>query len=361
MISISLEKEILTLIELNELSKLREILYISLNKQYNINLLKLLSLIEGALGNFQTSLDIFLNNPQLKEEIKEFYLFLIKDIKNEYIPKFNKLIKLIKTKEKGIEELLISLEKIFPNVDLYYVITLYYIDIQNFKKANFYLNKGLDIDKSNLLFFQLKDNILKDNYINKHNKIKKYIPVLSVLILFGLIGYSIKNNYSLNLLEKNNQIISLKNQQKMSIKTTKENTSNFIKKLENKNLYILNLNKTINNLKNLNKQQQVQILESNLFESGYTSKELFLKGLKLRKEKKYNIAIECFKMSIQKSENSIYKRESIFWLAKTYENINKQIKAIEYYKLYLNLYPKINIYKKDIQNSLNQLTLKESL
>ncbi|MGL5125982.1 MAG: hypothetical protein ACRC0Y_06425 [Fusobacteriaceae bacterium] len=170
------------------LSKLKEVLYESLLNSKSPIILELLSLVEGALGNFENSLKLLNKIDNKTESAEKYKKFILEKIKTEYLPKYNELIDRI-TSQKDIDDLFNELEELSPNVNLYEIVSLYSIEKGEILKSKEYLQKGLEIDAYNKNLLRIKNHILEKEKFIVPKKSKKNLLFLFLALLgisFGI-------------------------------------------------------------------------------------------------------------------------------------------------------------------------------
>lgn len=348
---LKLKKYIDRLIEENNISKLKEVLQTKLLHKKNDYLLELLSLVEILLGNFQNSLN-YLNQIENKSEgVIEYIKFLKGSIKEKYMPLYNDLLKGIGEKEE-IQEILQKLEEILPNVELYQLASLYYLDKNEKEQSLKYIEKALELDSCNKESLRISDFILQKQIPeikNSKNKYGVYFLILGLLgILFGFYEkYSLENKINLKNIEFK-KLEKVNQQSTVNLNQLKEE----LKLEKNKNLK-LQKEKNINIVKNEVVEPE-KIDETLILKNDFTAKELFNKGLKLRKEQKYSQALKYFEILSESNEDSIYSRESMFWLGKTYENLGRMNEAIKVFNSYLIKYSNTQIYTHEVKTLLKK-------
>ncbi len=278
--------QIIELIKKNRLSDLKSFLLENDKYKKSIQLKEILGLIELSLGNISESLNYF-----EKENSETFYSFVCNELRLTYVPKFNVLLDKIKNNE-NIQEEELYLENTLPNVELYIILSLYYIKNKERKKAQEYISKGLLIDSRNQSLLELKK-------ISEKNK--------SRLILVGSIGIFI---CVLSLISNNylKQMSTIKNEyNNLQIRLNFEVEKNKL------------LSTTINNIKS----PEVKPEEFKFLLNDFDEKELYLKAKKFRKNKVYDKSIEYYEYVLNSNGNSIYTREALFWYARTLEDSGK--------------------------------------
>lgn len=341
---IILKKEIDKLIVENNLSKLKELLYEKLITSKSSSILELLALVEGALGNFRNSLKL-LNRVENKTEIGKKYLsFILEEIKPKYLLKYNQLIQKIQNNE-GIEDLVKELEELAPNVSLFELLSLYYLDKGNFSKSKEYIQKGLLIDKFNEKICKIESYILEKETKSLVNTKKSKASLVLLLVSLAAISFGIYEKQKGIKIEGNNSNnLVLMEKMKKDLELEKKN----IKEV------------TITKYKEVKVEEKIikekEIVETRDFiVQDFSAREIFNKGMSLRKRKKYEQALKYFEVLTLNSEDTIYKREAIFWLGRSYEDTGEIEKAKQTYNMYLQNYLDISNYKQEIKNRLRKL------
>lgn len=321
----------LNLIKENKISSGIEILTGSKNPYT----LKVLGLLFCISGDFEKAYSIFLKLKDKEEKISEYLFFLKETIKNDYIPKYNHMIELIQKKHDSleIEKIFIELEKIFPNIDLYNIATLFYLSQGNIKKAHSYYIKLKEIDSS------FKNNDKFEAFFKNKKMTKKLVLNYSLQILLLVVSslFITKNlNLKENLNLKVKEIINLeKKLEKITIEKEK------LIKSQEKNIVV-------------EKSKEPLVKPDLIEEELFTNNELYNLALKRFKENEYN---EVLKISekVNSSQLPEYKaKELLFIKGLTYEKISQKKLSLNCYKEFLKKYNKseykdyINIVKQRI-------------
>lgn len=321
----------LNLIKENKISSGIEVLTGSRNSYT----LKVLGLLFCISGDFKKAYSIFFDLKDKEENISEYLFFLEGTIKNDYIPKYNHMVELIQKKQDSseIEKILIELEKISPNVDLYNIATLFYLSQGNIKVAYNYYMKLKEIDSS------FKNNDKFEVFFHNKKMTKKLVLNHSLQIILLIVSaLFITKNLSLkeNLILKDRKTISLEKKLE-TIKIEKEE----LIKTQEKNVVVIKEGK-------LSRENKLS------GEGLFTNNELYNLALKRFKENKYN---EVLKISekINISQLPEYKaKELLFIKGLTYEKLSQKEFSLNCYKEFLGKYNKsqykdyINIVKQRI-------------
>lgn len=282
--------------------------------------LKVLGLLFCISGDFKKAYSIFFKLKDKEEKIEEYLSFLEGTIKNNYIPKYNYMIELIQKKQNSseIEKILVELEKIFPNTDLYNIATLFYLNQNSIKVAYKYYLKLKQLDSS------FKNNDKFETFFKNKKLVKKLKLNYSIQIILLIIGAFFINK-NLNLKES----LNLKTKENLNLEKTleliKADKKKWLKEQE-KNIVLV----------------KQEILEkSNFIESKIlTNNELYNLTLKRFKENKYS---EVLKISekIDVSQLPEYKaKELLFIKGLTYEKLSEKEFTLNCYKEFLKKYDK---------------------
>lgn len=289
-------KKISTSIELLERSK-------------NAYILKVLGILYCIQGNFGKAYSIFFKL-KAEEKISEYLFFLEGTIKKDYIPKYNRMIELIQKKQnpEEIKEMIIELEKISPNVELYNVAVLFYLSQGNIRTAYNYYMKLKEMDSS----FKNNDKFetfFKNKKLTKKLKLNHSLQVLLLIISAFFITRNL--NLKENLISKNRETTNLEKKLEI-IKTEKEE----LIKSQEKNIVV--------------------VKEGKLF----TNNELYNLALKRFNQGYYR---EVFKIAdkIEVSKLPEYKEKEILFIkAQSYEKLLEKNEALKYYKEFIKKYNK---------------------
>ena len=326
----------LELIKINKISDAIELLK---GSKY-IYTLKLLGLLFCVSGEFEKAYSIFLKLNKKEEKVSEYLFYLEGIIKNEYIPKYNRLIKLIQENKefKEIEKLFIELEEKFANVDLYNIATLFYLSQNNIKIAYNYYIKLSKLDTS------YKNNSEFETFFdNKSLKNKMKINYFLGVCLFGIALFFINKNLKLK------EDITLKDKENISLAEKIQ-----IVQAKNKELFEINKNISVDK-ENIGKEIIIEkIIVKN--EELLTNDEIYSLALKRFKQDNYNETLKiCEKIIIE--QLSEYKaKEILFIKGISYEKLSQKEAALKCYKEFLDKYNKtqykdyIKIIKQKIIN-----------
>ena len=341
----------LELINKNKISDGIEILKNSKNT-YNLKLLGLLFCISGE---FEKAYSIFFKLEDSEEKISEYLFYLEETIKNEYIPKYNRLVKLIQENKefKEIEKLFIELEEKFANVDLYNIATLFYLNQNNIKIAyNYYMklnkldssykknnefeaffnskklknkikiNYFLQIFLLGIVIFFINKNITLKEGINLKNKIK--INYFLQIFLLGIVIFFINKNITLK------EGINLKNKENISLEEK-------IQTIQSKNRELLKSKEK----NSMNREKEV-VIEKIIIpeEEIFTNDEIYNLILKRFKQNNYKEVLNICK-KLKEEELPEYKAKEILFLkGMSYEKLSQNIAALKCYQEFLKQYNK---------------------
>ena len=315
----------LDLINENKISSAIEIL----KNSKNIYNLKLLGLLFCISGEFEKAYSIFFKLKDKEEKISEYLSYLEETIRNEYIPKYNRLVKLIQ-ENKGfdeIEKLFIELEKKFSNVDLYNIATTFYLSRNNTEIAYSYYIKLNNLDSS------YKRNNEFEAFFNSKklkNKIKR--NYFLQIFLLGIVIFFINKNITLK------ENIKLKNKENISLEEK-------IQIIQTKNKELLKSNKKIS----MNKEKEV-VIEKIIIpeEELLTNNEIYNLILKRFKQNNYKEVLNICK-KLKEEELPEYKaKEILFIKGISYEKLSQNISALKCYHEFCEKYNK-NQYKDYIK------------
>ena len=327
-------KMALNLIKENKISSGIEILIGS----SNFYTLKILGILFCISGDFEKAHSLFFKLKDKEENIEKYLIFLEKTIKNDYIPKYNHMIELIQKKQDSleVENILEKLEKISPNIDLYNIATLFYLNKGDIKTAYSYYKKLREMDSS------FKNNDKFEIFFNNKKLIKRQTLnhslqffLLIVSILFVIKNLNLKENLNLKSQENTNLEKKLE-----IIKTEKEE----IIKLQDKNKAIVG--------------SKEPIVKSNLIEKElFTNNELYNLTLKRFKQNKYNEVLKIREKIDILSLPEYKSKEILFIESLTYEKLLQKEQALKCYKEFLKKYDKIQYkyYINIVKQKINKL------
>lgn len=321
----------LNLIKENKISSGIEVLTGSRNSYT----LKVLGLLFCISGDFKKAYSIFFDLKDKEEKISEYLFFLEGTIKNDYIPKYNHMVELIQKKQDSseIEKILIELEKISPNVDLYNIATLFYLSQGNINTARSYYMKLKEMDSS------FKNNDKFEVFFQNKKMTKKLVLNHSLQIILLIVSalFITKNlNLKENLNSKVRETINLeKKLEKMAVEKEE------LIKSQEKNIEVI-------------EPKEILTKSSLIEEKLFTNNELYNLALKRFRENKYNEVLKISK-KVDTSQLPEYKaKELLFIKGLTYEKLSQRELSLNCYKEFLEKYNKsqyknyINIVKQRI-------------
>lgn len=326
--------EISLLIEKNELSTLKDKILSQKGCDKNQDLITIMGIINTLMGNFQGAVNSFSNLVD-----KRYLEFIVNTVNSEYIPLYNQMIKELEKDNPRVEELFVELERILPNTELYEMMTLYYLEKPEIEKARLALFKGLEIDSSSSNLLKLKKHFKTPQ---TNNSMKKNLTIAALII--GVIIIGITLNY-------NNKI----KQEKLGYAHT----------IREQEKGIANLEEQLIKLKKIEfvKEKQVIVEVPNTigssFVDDFTQREFYRKAQTYRRKKSLEKAIEYYSLVVNSNEESYLKRESLFWLGRSYEDFDNIPKAIDSFKEYMERYSDEEIYLQEVSLRLKRLEKKE--
>lgn len=299
---------------------------------------KLLGILYCIAGKFEKANKIFLELLCVKEDkdIKKYLLFLENEIKDKYIPLYNKVLNKIKNNDsQNIEEGIVELEKISNNIELYSLITLYYLGINNKKKAKEYYDKLKELDSSDIYTVKLEKYFIKNSF--------KYLFVAAIIGL-GAVSIFMFNNMNESKLLKGEL-------EKREVATKSQFEENNI--LTNK---MAILEKQIKKLNSENKELNKEKIE---LETIFNSGNLYNKFIEETKNENYSVALKILER-INVKELPLYKqKEILFQKAEIFEKTGDKEKALAIYKEYLKETEihkgPYNYYKKIVDKKIENL------
>lgn len=329
--------EISLLIDNKELSTLKDKILSKSGYEKNEDLMIILGIINTLGGNFQTAINSFSSL-----EDKRYLEFIVNTINSEYIPLYNQVLKELKRGSSIVDELFFRLEKILPNTELYEMMTLYYLEKLDIEKAKLALYKGLEVDSSSLNLLKLKDYFKAPQ---SNNSIKKTASIAVSVIGIIVIGMSL--NY--------NKKVEQERKEKLE----------YVSKLKDQEESLIKLEEQIINFEKLEVTKEKQIIEKTplviepTFIDDFTQRELYRKAQTYRNKKSLGKAVEYYNLVINSEEESYLKRESLFWLGRSYEDLGNNLKAIESFERYIAKYRDEKIYLLEVESRLKKIGKKE--
>lgn len=325
--------EISLLIEKNELSILKDKILSQSEYKKTEDLITILGIINTLNGKFQAAIDDF-----SKLEDNKFFKFMVETINSDYIPLYNQLLKEIQKNNSEVEELFLKLEKILPNIELYEMMTIYYLEKSNMEKASLTLSKGLEIDASSTNLLKLKNYF---NISHQKNSTKQIIGIAALIV--GIVVGGTAFTY-------NNRVESEK-ESKLKYVNRVNNQEKAIEKLEDQ---LVTLQKTNKGKKEKIIEEAPKLVRSNFIDD-FTQRELYRKAQTYRKNNSFEKAIEYYNLVVHSEEETYLKRESLFWLGRSYEDLDNITKAIESFEEYTIKYSDKKIYLEEVESRLKKL------
>lgn len=290
-----------------------------------------------AITYWQKSISINKNN----NEALEYIDFVRNDPEfQNLIDKYNRSIDLVHNQkyEKAIK----LLKEIIANnkelIEPYQILGLTYMELGKFKKALNWLKNAQQLDNGNSdiqkYIIDCKNHIKPIN--SKKDQKFKYISIASLIIIIIIAGLQF-NYYQEN-------ISSQKLVYEKKIEDIKEDNYNLRQKNNKISTKIDQLKKETKKL--TEDKSKLKNSETNLIVLG--QEELFVEGVKLYREGLYLKATKLFEKLIKRDIKDYLKRETLFFLASSYQEIENYDKAIKLYKDYINRYPSTNYYDDSI-------------
>lgn len=335
-ISYKYYNESLKLAKSGFISKARDLLSEGLKFNSNdIEILNLMGHLEYLLCNFDRAYFYWNESVKINDSYNKA-LSYIKKLKSddfkELLLLYNNSIKFAKDKNfnKAIEllEQIIVIDKNL--IEPYYIIGLCYIELKKYKKALLYFNKLNELDKENYKYLNYIDAIKNINYKTTR---KRYIGIIGLFSSVSIIATSV--------LVSNNKQLSLKYEDmdlyyKDIIKQKEEENKQITSKLESQEINDFKLNES----KEIFSSIEIDI-----------SKEIFKNSYNYYKKGNYNEAIKGFKYIYNHCKNENYiLPEAIYFMACSYEKLNKDDLAIKYYEIYIQKYINGDYYDESLYN-----------
>lgn len=316
-----MENKINDLLESKKLSELKMYLLESKRYEKSSDLSQILGLVEITLGNFSESLKYFRD-----KQSSQYFEFVSTELKEKYIPKYNLLLENIKNKDIIDEEEIRYLESVIPNVELYYLVSLYYFKNKKIKLAKKYIEKGLSLCSDSLNLRNLKKETEK-----KGSKFFSTVTISSSILVLILLMSNVSNK----------------------LRFEREENLKILNQLSLKDIEMKSLKAEILGITELRSNENI----NNSIISDFNSRELFIKAKKLRKNKEFAKASEYFVYILEREDKTIYTREALFWYARTLEDLGEFDKAVESYKKYLTEFRESNIYINEISTRLKIISM----
>ncbi|MBP6281750.1 MAG: hypothetical protein KA384_06860 [Leptotrichiaceae bacterium] len=305
---------------------------------------ELLGILYCLKGNFEEAYHIFLKLSKRKEDknINKYLDYLEKTIKNEYIPVFNKLVSEINLGTGSeIENMVIKLENIAKNTELYSLAALFFFRKKDIKKAKIYYEKLKLLDESDMLLQKVNFYFNKNSF----NKKIKFAYGIFFFLFITLVRMAYWNNSMEKTLDNEN-MENLRNEQSKNEEIAVLN----MKLLESKALLEkYKSNSVVENIEEETQKENIQI--------PWTENELYNLAFKRWEEDKYEDVIKIFEM-INKNQLPEYKKkEIIFHKAQAYNKLGDKKRALENYMEYLKNSKKkeYKMYLTTVQKNIKEL------
>lgn len=276
---------------------------------------------------------------------RKYVDMLSSDDFNVFLRRYNHSIRFI-NEELNQESIQILNNIIDENPELiepYAILSLLYDKLENIKKREIYLQKLREIDKDNEIFEQNKENevsttkeeVEKDKSPKKSNKksILPYAIIGCLVIVMGVLALNLKNKM---------------NTLKSELTKKEEKLDKADKELNEKKQQLNDTNKELDEVKNNENQSDKEIVVAD-------EQTLYNEALKLKKEEKYDDAINNFKHVISSGKSQKYISESIYQVALINEKTGNKEEAITYYNKYINTYTSKAQYYDDAFYQLGML------
>ena len=320
--------------------------------------LELSGVLHSIYGDLEKSYSIFLNLKDNGCDVEKYITYFNNVIKKSYIPLFNKLIDELKGAQSRdkVEKMLKDLEKIFPNVELYNIATIFFLSQNDYKSARENYEKLKQIDDS-----FIENGKYELIFNNKKSSSKKpiYIGACIVALILAFMAYK-------NVKLKDNLIVSEKSISKLNEELKNSNTT--IASLEDE---ITQLNKEVkqkdteyNSL--LAKKEPVkeivqQIIvpkevktDNNPNLQMLSDKEKYNLIIKRYSEKKYDDALNIIDGFNSEKLPEYQRKELVFITALMNDRVGNREKALEVYKEFVAKYNK-KAYKSYIIKANNRI------
>lgn len=309
-----------------------------------LNLKGLLKLLKcdfsRAFESFYTGL-CYGNN----ELSRKYVDMLSADDFNVFLRRYNHSIRFI-NEDLNQESIQILDNIIDENPELiepYVILSLLYDKLENVKKREIYLHKLREVDKDNEIFetnkksdtVEFKETVKKEE---KSKKVNKKSPLLYVII--GCVVIGIGSFY----LSTKNKLDNLKSE--LTHKEQKLNKAG--KELDEKSKQLNDTNKELDKVKNDENQSGKGVIVAD-------EQTLYDEAIKLKKEEKYDEAINNFKHVVTSGKSQKYISESIYQVALISEKLGDNEEAIKYYNKYINTYTSKSQYYDDAFYQLGML------
>ncbi|MBO3446028.1 tetratricopeptide repeat protein [Clostridium sp. CCUG 7971] len=265
---------------------------------------------------------------------------------NVFLRRYNHSIRFI-NEELNQESIQILDNIIDENPELiepYVILSLLYDKLENIKKREIYLHKLREIDKDNEIFeenkesdtVEPKESSKKEENSKKSNK-KGPLPYIIIgCLAIGMGAFYLNTKNKMNNLES-------------EITNKEQKLSEADKKLDEKTQQLDDTNKELDKAKNEEKQSPKEVVVV------ADEQTLYNEALKLKKEEKYDEAINNFKHVIDSGKSQKFISESIYQVALISEKKGNKEEAIKYYNKYINTYTSKSEYYDDAFYQLGML------
>lgn len=269
---------------------------------------------------------------------RKYVDMLSSDEFNVFLRRYNHSIRFI-NEELNQESIQILDNIIDENPELiepYVILSLLYDKLENIKKREIYLHKLREIDKDNEIFEEnKKTDTVEPKEVSKKEKSSKKTNKKSPLpyVIIGCLVIGIGAIY----LNTKNKMDSLESE----LTHKEQKLSKADKELNEKT-------KELDKVKDDENQSDKEVIVAD-------EQTLYNEALKLKKEEKYDEAINNFNHVISSGKSQKYISESIYQVALISEKIGDKEDAIKYYNKYINTYTSNSEYYDDAFYQLGML------
>lgn len=306
--------------------------------------LELSGVLYSVYGDLEKSYSIFQNLKNNGYDVEKYITYFDDVIKKSYIPLFNQLIDELRGAQSRdkVEKMIKNLEKIFPNVELYNIATMFYLSQNDYKSARENYEKLKQIDDSFI------DNGKYELIFNNRKSSPKKAIYVGVCILALILAFMTYKNTKL----KNNLDGTDSNITKLNEDLNKSNTT--IASLQNEiellNKEIQQKDKEYNSLlakKEPAKEIVQQIIVPSKIETGNNSdlsllsdKEIYNLIIKRYFQNKYEDALNIIDGFNDEKLPEYQRKELVYLTGFMNDKLGNKEKALEAYKDFVAKYNK---------------------
>lgn len=331
---------------------------INLKNTATINLKGLLYYLKGDIDNCRALWK--LNSEINKDQVAKKYLETLKS-DDKRLRIYNEAIKNITNLKirEGLELLYQCRESDFNSINVNNNIAMCLIKCAKYKEANIYLQKVLNIDKTNKMARKIKKELEEYGVIKKSKKKLAYLSliIVSIIAITSSIFYAVTlkyNDSSKNDIGKKKQEVITKEPNKELSQTLEDKKQTDTKKEDSnikKDKFSMDEMKALISKEDLDYEKIYSYLK--VWENNGETKDdegtiekarnllkekgveyFYRRGLEFSKNEDYNNAKENLLKAYEYGRENYLYQHTIYFLARTYSNLEDYNNAKKYYEQY---------------------------